>query len=258
MPAVSQAFAVIEEIHHLMSFHDPQSDVSRLNYYAYQQPVKVNPKTWHVLSCAQTISELSEGIFDITIAPLLIKSHLLPKIDSIFPTIFQHGIPDAIELLTHHFVRFLQPIAIDLGGIAKGYAVDQAAEVLQNHGVSDYVVNAGGDLRVGMSAEIIYLRHPQAPYQLLPLAKLRNAAMATSARYFFYTRQGSRIVHPAKEALAKLKGSISVFADECIVADALTKVAGILKQDAIPILKQFGAEACWFDKPIANYQLMHS
>src|SRR5262249_21614191 len=76
--AIEAAFAAIEQIHRLMSFHDPGSDVSRLNGAQPGQEVGVDAHTSHVLRFAQEVSELSDGAFDVTTAPALVESGFLP------------------------------------------------------------------------------------------------------------------------------------------------------------------------------------
>ena len=76
--AVDTAFLAIAQVHRLMSFHDPKSEVSRLNREAYYKPVRVHPWTWCVLKSAQEFSGNTDGIFDITMASRLVKWNYLP------------------------------------------------------------------------------------------------------------------------------------------------------------------------------------
>jgi thiamine biosynthesis lipoprotein len=244
--AVDEAFAAIARVHQLMSFHDPESDVSRLNQEAYRQPVKIDPQTWVVLDRARCISEASNGAFDITVAPRLVQWGYLPESILPLPALKPNGYR-AIELLMEHHVRFCEPTLIDLGGIAKGYAVDVACVALERWGVYDYVVNAGGDLRVGGTATPIHVRHPRQPMTTLVLGIIQGAAIATSATYF--ARKSTHhdevhpIVAPTTIAPAQFRGSISVRAPDCMTADALTKVVAVLGSSAAPTLQRLGAEA---------------
>ncbi|MBS0613995.1 MAG: FAD:protein FMN transferase, partial [Proteobacteria bacterium] len=112
------------------------------------------------------------------------------------------------------------------GGIAKGYAVDLAVQRLRDHGFTDFIVNAGGDLRVG-GERTVWLRDPVRlgadPRRLM----LRDRALATSAAYFSpVSGDGTtHLVDPASGAPYRGPTSVSVLADECMRADALTKVA---------------------------------
>jgi thiamine biosynthesis lipoprotein len=245
--AIGAAFDEIERIQKKMSFHDPQSDVSRLNRDAFLQPVKIDPQTWEVLSAARVISEASDGAFDITVAPQLVDWDYLPA-TTISACAVRHDGYRRIELLPDSHVSFSEPALIDLGGIAKGYAVDRACAVLDERGIVDYVVNAGGDLRVGIAPEPIHVRHPLSPGEFIPIAMLSNAAVATSAAYFAGKQLLGATIHPIitpkTGASTPLPGSISVFSKDCMTSDALTKVVAIFGDDARDILQRFSAQAC--------------
>jgi FAD:protein FMN transferase len=129
--AMEAAFAAIGAVHRLMSFHDEGSDVSRLNRGAYEAAIRVHPWTFEVLEIALDLHSRSNGIFDIRIAPALQKLGLLPyhggDLAGEAPRISGHG---GIELLAGQRVRFRdRATQIDLGGIAKGFAVDRAIDV---------------------------------------------------------------------------------------------------------------------------------
>jgi len=245
-PAIDAAFAVIKQVHEQMSFHDPESDVSRLNRQAARRPIRVAPETWAVLAFARLISEASDGAFDITVAPQLVRWGYLPRASAPQPSLEQNGYR-RIQLLAGQKVRFLGPTLIDLGGIAKGYAVDRACAALEQHGVFDYVVNAGGDLRVGAQPETISVRHPGLPGVLVPLGAFRRASVATSATYFAGKRWRGKNVHPLVSprtgAPAKLECSISVLAPDCLTGDALTKIVAVMGAKAGSVLRRFGAGA---------------
>jgi thiamine biosynthesis lipoprotein len=123
-----------------------------------------------------------------------------------------------------------------LDGIAKGFAVDQAVECLQGAGIAAGVVNAGGDLRVfGDESEEIYLRLPQRPAQLVRLGRLRNAAIATSAR--------AGLVDPLSAPGRSPAVGATVIADDCMTADALTKPCLLEPGRAAELAARFGARA---------------
>ena len=245
--AVEHAFAAIDRVQALMSFHDERSDVSRLNRDAHRRPVEIDPQTWAVLAHARGVSEASGGAFDVTVAPRLVEWGYLPGRGQVLPAVR----PDAyraIELLPGERVRFRKPVLIDLGGIAKGYAVDVACGALEQFGVMDYVVNAGGDLRVGSGPTTVHVRQPSDPTVTLALGTLQGAAVATSASYFARKRGRHRELHPIvaphTAGPAIYRGSISVKAADCVTADALTKVVAVLGDAAMSALQRFGAEAC--------------
>ncbi|WP_295688152.1 FAD:protein FMN transferase, partial [uncultured Nevskia sp.] len=123
-------------------------------------------------------------------------------------------------------VRFRQPLRLDFGGIAKGYAVDLAVEQLRAAGIAEAQVNAGGDLRVfGLAPQRIALRDPRAPLQWSQIVELDDQALATSAPYYAAGAAPSALIDPRNGNPYAGADSISVIAPNCLVADALTKVA---------------------------------
>jgi len=243
--AVDAAFDRIALVHRLMSYHEPNSDLSRLNRCAAGRAHSVDPHTYKVLSAALHFARVSDGAFDPCVAGSLEQWGYLPAASS--PTTASSW--EDIELLSEHRVRFRRPTRLDLGGIAKGYAVDLAIDVLQRLKVHDAVVNAGGDMRVaGERAHQVRLRHPHAPTATLNPVQLRNNALATSAAYFSRRLSGSRpvsaLLDPRTREPYLVNNSISVRARDCMTADALTKVVLFAPAStAERVLDQWGAEA---------------
>ncbi len=244
--AISAAFEQVARIHRLMSFHDPASELSRLNSAMPGEVLHVTPELYAVLSAALRFAHLSGGLFDPTVAPRLCALGYLPR----------HGfIGDGagdwrdIELLPENRVCLHRPVHLDLGGIAKGYAVDRALVCLRERGIEQAVVNAGGDLAVvGEVAVPVHVRHPLDPIRYLHLAELRGGAVATSAGYFSTRRHGDAwvtpLLNPHSQACLGLDVSISVFAADCMTADALTKVVAADPDGAGAVLVRCGAHAC--------------
>ena len=228
MRAIDAGFAAVTKVEALMSFHDRHSQLSRLNRLAHLTALRVDPWTWDVLQCAHRISCATHGLFDISIGHELVRMGYLPRPSSARRNI--KGDFRDIELLPGHRVRFRRPLCIDLGGIAKGYAVDRAVAHLRASGAASGIVNAGGDLRVfGPLPRRVHLRDPANPGTLISFADLTSGALATSAAYFSRaTRRGQTVtplVHGRRRNCADTPFSISVAAPTCMLADALTKVA---------------------------------
>jgi len=243
---IERAFAAIAKVDRLMSFHDPESDVSRLNQMAVHQPVQVHAKTYAVIQKALEFSRASGGVFDITVAPRLIEWEYLPGAADQTAT----HCSDRIALLPQNHVRFLQPLLIDLGGIAKGFAVDEAVRALQRWGVTSGCVNAGGDLRVFGLPQPVDVRHPANPGQRISLGTLLNRSAATTAAYFsrrlWKDRWVTPLIRPDGEPWMGSE-SVTVLAPDCLTADALTKIAAM----ASPITFQetcerYGAQSLVF------------
>jgi thiamine biosynthesis lipoprotein len=248
--AVEAAFVAIGTVHRLMSFHDEESDVSRLNRGAYETAIRVHPWTFEVLEIALDLHGQSNGMFDIRIAPALQKLGLLPYHGGDLawdaPLTSGHG---EIELLAGQCVRFRdRATRIDLGGIAKGFAVDRAIGALRNHGMPSGLVNAGGDLAAfGPRGLIVTVRDPACPSRALRQVELRDGAIASSGGGFD-PLHSLRMAHPAiidpasGEPTCMVIGA-TVRAPSCIVADALTKIVMIGAEASAPLLRQFGASA---------------
>lgn len=180
--AIDRAFAAIERVHRLMSFHDAQSDVSRINRSGFPTGAVVHPWTWQVLKAAQQFARDSDGVFDITVGSLLSETNYLPRTGH-RPTC--RATWRDIFFGENCVVFCRRPLIVDLGGIAKGFAVDRAVKALRRAGVTSGVVNAGGDLRVfGSSARKVHLRSAISPAVLSEALRLRNRSIATSATYF--------------------------------------------------------------------------
>jgi thiamine biosynthesis lipoprotein len=248
--AVAAAFAAVAEVHDLMSFHAAGSDVSRLNAQAWAAPVRVHPWTFQVLQAAADLHARSAGVFDVAIAPVLEDMGLLPRPSGGGLSASGNlATAQAIELLLGHRIRFRHPdVRIDLGGIAKGFAVDRAIDVLRVHGISAALVNAGGDLAAfGPSPHDVEIRDPRSPGRLICRVGLRNRAMASSGSYFDPFRSietaGSAIIDPKERKPAHAFAGVTVCAPCCMLADALTKVVMIARASADGLLERYQAAA---------------
>ena len=247
--AVDAAIAAVARVHRLMSFHDPASDVSRLNREAAAGPVAVDPWTWRVLDAALDLDRRSNGAFDITVAPVLQGLGLLPPAGNSGPRAGGPAPRDAIELLPDRRVRFRHPgTRIDLGGIAKGFAVDRAVETLRAHDTASALVDAGGDVGAfGPAPQTIHLRDPRDPSLVLGAVAIRDEALASSGGRFDPLGSAEvavpAVIDPRTRTPAQAVCGASVRAPTCMLADALTKVVMIAGEAAGPLLDHFAAAA---------------
>ena len=245
--AVTAAFAEIAMIHRLMSFHAPDSDVARFNRAKAGDLVDIDAHTWTVLRLAAQVADASGGCFDLACAPRLVEWGYLPAPMTPAPP-FVPGVR-SYELDAIGRVRKTADAWIDVGGIAKGYAVDLAIESLLLHRVDSACVNAGGDMRViGASAWPVAVRAAHHPAAISVQLALRNEAIATSANYFAgrLTPVGlsvSPLVDGRSGQPVVTTVSVSVRAPSCAVADALTKVVMASGDAGHPCLRTFGAAA---------------
>ena len=243
--AIAEAFAAIARVGRLMSLHALDSELSLLNRRGHECTVAVDPWTWDVLAAASRIWAASGGLFDCTVAPVLARDGFLPR--ELARTAGSNATQADVILLDDCRVRFRRPLALDLGGIAKGFAVDRAIDVLKHHGVAAGAVNAGGDLRVfGPAPEPIHLRDPACPGRLLHAGWLHEGAIATSAAYFARRPSGGVWICPIVEPWSRATlpaddRSVSVIAPDALTADALTKPVTLLGGGAAGLLARFGA-----------------
>jgi thiamine biosynthesis lipoprotein len=245
-PAMAAAFAAVATVQRLMSFHEAGSDISRFNRADAGDLVEVDRQTWDVLQQARQIADASDGCFDIGCAPRLVEWGYLPAPRGTAPRYLPGQAGYALEGDSR--VRKMIKMWIDVGGIAKGHAVDQAIAALQLHGVASACVNAGGDLRViGPAAWPVSVRAPGNPGTTGARLELRNAALATSANYFSSKQVGGCAVSALLDgrngrALVDAR-SVTVIAPRCGVADALTKVVMASGDARHPCLARYGASA---------------
>ncbi len=210
-----------------MSFHDPASELSRLNRSAHRAPQRVHAWTYRVLRLAARLHRESAGVLDPAIAPRLVAAGLLPRHPG-FPPVDPRATMGDVDLQCDLHVHFRKPMWLDLGGIAKGFAVDAAVVMLRKNGVRAGSVNAGGDLRVfGKEAQVVYRRDSMRPAHSRPLGLLRNGACATSGGYFTDRAPRQWATFDPRNGKRCSRGSISVIAPRCIIADALTKIAAL-------------------------------
>jgi thiamine biosynthesis lipoprotein len=246
--AVDAAFAAVATLHRLMSFHEADSDVSRLNRGAASGAVRVHDWTYQVLEAARDLYRRSAGMFDISVAPALQRLGLLPGA-SASQGEAPGGVHDRIQLLTENRVGFGDPcVKIDLGGIAKGFAVDRAVEALLGHGIAEGLVNAGGDLRVfGPHSHAVDIRDPRQPDRPLYRVALCNAALASSAGRFDPVRSAHAldcaVIDPLTAMPVQSIIGATACAASCTIADALTKVVMNAGEGAAAILEHYGASA---------------
>ncbi|UGA43173.1 FAD:protein FMN transferase [Bradyrhizobium quebecense] len=247
--AINAAFDAVARVHRLMSFHEHDSDVSRVNRDAGVRPTRVHAWTFEVLEAALEMRRRSKGAFDVTVAPVLQAMGLLPGPGGGRVIGPEQSLDNAIELLPELAVRLRSPcITIDLGGIAKGFAVDRAVEVLRGFDIPGGVVNAGGDLRVfGQEQHTVHLRDPRDPLHLLARIKLTDQALASTALRFDLVDGAppgtSAIIDPATGNPTNVAIGATVCAPSCMIADALTKAVMISGTDAGDLLEHYKASA---------------
>lgn len=220
--AIDAAFGAIAEVHRLLSFQNPNSDLSRLNR-AGGRPVRVHRVSATALRLARAFMRASAGRFDCTVGGALQRVGALPAPDG--EAALEHGEAGDIAFLRDGLVRLRRPVHVTLDGIAKGFAVDRAVRALVGTGAGAGWVNAGGDLRVFGAAPLpLGLRDEELGYRVV--GRVRDHAVATSVTPAAPDASfPSHIVSTTGDTVAA--GAWTVSAREAWRADALTKVAAL-------------------------------
>ncbi|MBA7672988.1 FAD:protein FMN transferase [subsurface metagenome] len=231
--AIKEAFDAIKKVDELMSTYKPESEVSILNRQGENQ---LSPQTSQIIQEAIKFSEMTEGAFDITCRPLINLWNRAKKEEKI-PTLQE--IEEAKNLVSYKkialegdLVKFGQPgMEIDLGGIAKGWAVDKAIQTLRKREVRAALVNAGGDLyalgRRGLWKKWeVGIQHPRDQEKILTTIEVSDRGVATSGDYRrYFTLEGRRFSHIVDprtgETVEEVPMSVTVVAPDATTADAL-------------------------------------
>jgi FAD:protein FMN transferase len=253
--AIDAAFAELEQVERTMTRFRSDSDIGRANSSAAAGPVVVSAATFAVLTEALRWAEASEGRFDPSLArasELWDVGHRTapPSTDAVRRVagrrLYRHlelgRRGSDVAVLFHE-----REMGLDLGGIAKGYAVDRAVDVLREWGIAKALVNAGGDLyALGRSPEgeawRVGVQSPDDPTQLTATLQLEDQAVATSGDYQQYFDHGGRRYHhlldpQTGEPRRTDAHSLTVAASRCLVADAATTALfGCAASDAARIL----------------------
>lgn len=225
--AVVAALDEIAAVHALLSFHAHDSELQAINRAAPGTRLQVDPRTLAVLRLAATLHDTSAHAFDCRVgSPQVLLA------DARFPIAFDSDV-----------VIKQTDASMDLGGIAKGHAVDCAVEVLRGFAIERAVVNAGGDLRHhGARPMTVQVRDPRNAARVAASVLLDNAALASSTAGGLGARtdSASRIHDAGRTPLPALAGA-TVQAPTCMLADALTKVVLATGDATHPLLAQYGA-----------------
>ena len=242
--AVDAIDAVMADMHRtdeLMSTYKPGSQLSQVNAHAYERPVQVDADIIDVVQKSIEYSRLSEGVFDVTYASVGYlydyRAHQHPteaQIAAALPGVDYRQVLIDPQART---IRFLKPgMRIDLGGIAKGWAVDRGIEILRRAGIQHAMVNAGGDTallgdRLG-KPWVVGIRDPRKAGAVVARIPLQDEAISTSGDYErYFEENGQRYHHiivPGTGKSPDAVRSVTVIGANATRTDGLTKTVFIL------------------------------
>jgi len=241
--AIKEAIGELQRVDELMSPSKPGSLVSRINREGSTAQVPVPAEVFQLLRDAVDISKASGGAFDVTVLPLvelwgLEHGGAIPPPDLLSKKLAAVGYRNLIFGESANSVGFAKPgMGLDLGAIAKGWAVDRAIEKLEARGIRNAIIDAGGDLRIigarpGKDFWRIGIQHPREAGALLATIELRDTAIVTSGDYErFFMVDGVRYHHildPATGQPARGCQSVTVLAATASEADACATAAFVL------------------------------
>ena len=234
--AATAGFAEIRRLEELLSTWIPTSELSRVNTSAGVMPVSVSPETMTVVQGAIRIAEMTDGGFNIAIGPAIeawsvTDDQRIPtesELDALRPLVDLQ----AVHADARKQTIFLEKagMRIDVGGIGKGYAADQAVEALRRAGASAGVVALSGDIKTfgqlpGGRKFPVGIQHPRKEGEVLAFIDLENEAISTAGDYErYFERDGVRYHHildPKTLQPARRCQSVTVIAREGMLADGL-------------------------------------
>jgi thiamine biosynthesis lipoprotein len=260
--AIEAAFAEVERVEDLLSEWSETSEISAVNRDAGDEPVVVGPDLFGVVERSLGISELTRGAFDVTFASCgrlwSFGEPGIPSREELTACLSHVGF-GRLELDTARSTLRLPEAGMRIGiaGIGKGYGIDRAADVLESRGITDLLVDGGGDIRVrGANVErpwTLGIAHPRESGRPYATLQLDRGAIVTSGDYqLYFDLDGVRYHHildpstglPARGAIA-----VSVVAPTAMDADALATGLFVLgPEEALAVVEALpDVEALVFD-----------
>ncbi len=235
--ALLAAYEEMARVEDLLSCEKDSSEISAINLAAGIHPVKVSYETLEMMKRAKAYGKKYKGVFDVTIGPLSNlwgfssdREIVLPA-DATIKKLDKLVNYRDIEINEKDSTVYLRKkgMSVDLGGIAKGYAIDRGSTVLREKGITNFILNAGGDLYVsGMKDDStewrVGIKHPRRTNDLAGAFNLKDYAVATSGDYErFKIINGKRyhhILNPATGYPGRLSESSTIIAPTAEEADA--------------------------------------
>ncbi len=230
--------AQLQAVNQSMSTYIPDSELMQFNHNTTTEPVAISPELRQVVAKALTVSGQSDGIYDVTVAPLVDLWGFGKKKVTEAPT--EAEIAQALQNVGYQQLKLTEQglakrnpnVQVDLSSIAKGFGVDEVARVLNEQGLHHFLVDIGGEMRlegsrfgetwrIGVEVPEAYQRKVETVIRV----KDRHLAMATSGNYRNFTDyEGVHAVHTinpktGQGVVSKLL-SVTVISDDCMTADA--------------------------------------
>jgi thiamine biosynthesis lipoprotein len=251
---IEEAIRQIELIDNLMSFHNPESEINRVNRDAYRQTVEVSEPVFELLQRSVQYSKLTDGAFDVTVGPLVDLWHragqekVKPTEDEIKTAKAKVGYEKLVLDAEKKTISFtVDGMELDLGGIAKGYGIDLAVRTMQKAGAIGGMVDVGGDIRCfgapqrGKQKWSVGLQEPKTnakglvSQNLILVLEVVDRAITTSGDYRRFAlidgKKYSHIINPYTSNSAEGLSSVTIIAQNATDADALATAVSVMGKE---------------------------
>ncbi len=275
--AAKTAFDRIRALNLILSDYEDESELNRLRSTSgFSDGMRVSDELWFVLNRANKLAKQTSGAFDVTAGPVIQlwkrarRQRALPDPERLTEAMTRTGYYYLeFQPANRTVILWREGMRLDLGGIAKGYAMDQAMEVLRQHGIRRALISGGGDMvatgappgKAGWRIELPSLESDDSSEQRFIL--LRNNALATSGdRFQSVTIDGTRyshIVDPRSGIGLTDHRLVYVVAKDGTTADSLATAVSVIDPEAgLNLLSNYDAEARMLRRQSGNLQIVES
>jgi FAD:protein FMN transferase len=262
--AINASFNELERLAALLNFYSDASELSAINREAGGKPVRVSKETIDIIKKSIFVSEMTEGVFDITVGPLVrlwdIRNEVIPDKQAIEEKQKIVGYKNIVvdDAASTVFLK-QKGTQMDLGGIIKGYAVDRVVDVLHANGIRSAVVAVGGEVRMlgrkpDGSLWTVGIQNPREKGQedrVIATLDLSDKALSTSGDYIrYFEKDGVRYHHlidPRTGYPSKQCGSTTIIADNNTTTDGFSKLFILGPDKGLAVAKQVGFDVIYID-----------
>lgn len=265
--SATRALDWFDRVERACSRFDPESELNHLSAHV-GEPVRVSDILFETVRFAVAVAEETKGAFDPTVGRLLAtagfdRHHRTGRRVSAAPADDSASYRD-IRVDEHQKTLMLEkPLAIDLGGVAKGFAVDLAARSLLEDGYEDFVIDAGGDLylaghNANDDAWSVGIRHPRDSNEIIERLLVSDSAVCTSGDYERIAPNPGDVTHhivdPRTQRSAGELASVTVVAPSTMTADALSTAVFVLGPlDGIELLRTHDVRGLLYTTSLDRY-----
>ncbi|MEA2012054.1 MAG: FAD:protein FMN transferase [Verrucomicrobiota bacterium] len=235
----TEIFKLLRHLHKIANIYDNKSEISHLNQTASQKPFKCSETLWKIILAAQNAYKHTNGYFDISCTPIMKlwgfhrKRKTLPSEKEKKEVLKFIGFDKIILDKEKHTVFFsVKGMSLDMGGLVKGYALQEALKILKKYNITYAMLDFGGNIACpktpppGKDTFTIGIKHPIDQTRLLTQIPLLNRTISTSGNYERYVtidnKQYSHIMNPINATPIQNAISVSVLTPSSINSDILS------------------------------------